>query len=201
MERLTILLFILMFTLVAYLFMNNRTEHLTSESNEALQTLSSLYTNQGTLVVPNLKVTGNITAADLTLTGSNTDSCGAKNICMSVAPEYRGNYGLNVSGNIQAEDIISAKYANIGSGIAVENTGYMGTYANGGGGQGNITATGNIAASGNVNGNNVNGNTVNALYGVSVNDVGWMGVVNGNGNPNGILIIGNYKTSGGSTWP
>ena len=122
MDRLSILLFILLFTFV---FINVNTEHLTSESNEALQTLSSLYTNQGTLVVPNLKVTGaitasnitassNVTAANLTLTGNNSGSCGAKNICMSVAPEYTGNYGLYVSGNIQAENAVEAinLYAN-----------------------------------------------------------------------------------------
>jgi len=153
MDRITILFFILTFTLFAYLFTNNKTEHLTSESNEALQTLSSLYTNQGTLVVPNLKVTGNATISNLTLTGSNSGSCGAKNICMSVAPEYTGNYGLYVSGNIQAENTVEAMNMKATNSVGATTfnaagTGCMGCALTPGGSTNNIWISGTVSGAG-----------------------------------------------------
>jgi len=45
-------------------------EHMTPQSNEAVQDIASIYNNSGTLTIPNLVVTGNATFSGTTTLGT-----------------------------------------------------------------------------------------------------------------------------------
>lgn len=127
-KLLVLAIIILSIILNNQLYYNYRKEDMTAQSNEAIQDIASIYNASGTLTVPNLRVTG-----DVSVDGTTT----LKNI------NAKGN--INTYGNINASGTITASNISATQDITVDRSIINKNYTLGTDSQNNFNITNNLS--------------------------------------------------------